>query len=104
MYASLVGGARAKFISGDMMRQHAHLLGPQLKAVFQRWQQKHQYDIEFHGREGVTFDIKPSIQFNIHGHRHLGVWHIPFLEQYEHQIPDLYAYNMPAMWACFKLE
>lgn len=85
-----------------MMRNHAHLLGPELKPVFQRWQQKHQYDIKAMFGDG-TIKLQPSIQFNIYGHKHNGIWHIPYIGSYEPRVTDLYAYNMPESWACFQL-
>lgn len=85
-----------------MMRDHAHLLGPEVKAAFQRWQQKHQYNISSVAKDGY-FTVQPGVQFDIHGHKHMGVWHIPFVNDDQTILPDLYAYNMPPMWACFKL-
>lgn len=45
LYAALKSGPTTDFFSRDLMRGHSFLLGPELKKVFRRWQQEHQYSL-----------------------------------------------------------
>lgn len=102
IYAALHGGPNTNIITHDMLRNHAYLLGPEMKPVFQRWQQKHQYNIADISPDGIL-KLQPSIQYNVYGHKNNGIWHIPFMAEFNHKVTELYAYNMPEQWACFQL-
>lgn len=45
LYATIKSGQSTDFFSRDLMRSHAFLLGPELKTIFKRWQQEHQYSL-----------------------------------------------------------
>lgn len=45
LYAAIKSGPATDFFSRDLMRSHSYLLGPQLKEIFRRWQQEHQYSL-----------------------------------------------------------
>lgn len=45
LYAAIKSGPTTDFFSRDLMRGHSFLLGPELKKIFRRWQQEHQYSL-----------------------------------------------------------
>lgn len=45
LYAALKSGINTDFLSRDLMRSHSYLLNNELKSIFRRWQQIHQYSL-----------------------------------------------------------
>lgn len=45
LYAALKSGINTDFLSRDLMRSHSYLLNHELKVIFKRWQQIHQYTL-----------------------------------------------------------
>lgn len=45
LYAALNSGINTDFLSRDLMRSHSYLLDAELKGIFRRWQQIHQYSL-----------------------------------------------------------
>lgn len=45
LYAALNSGINTDFLSRDLMRSHSYLLSNELRPIFKRWQQIHQYSL-----------------------------------------------------------
>ena len=97
LYATLHSGRTADFVSRDLMRQHAHLLGPKLKQIFRRWQQSHQYFLDYVDQDGTTV-LKEPIKFNVNAQQIGNSWHIPYREEYTPTPADFF--DVPTSWLC----
>ncbi|EDW75258.1 uncharacterized protein Dwil_GK20077 [Drosophila willistoni] len=104
LYATLKSGQDTDFFSRDLMRSHAHLLGPDLKPIFRRWQQEHQHSLVAQTQTGQIV-VKEPIRFRLTAH-HLREdemsWHVPYCETYTPKPPD--SFEIPEQWLCLKLE
>ncbi|XP_075170489.1 mitochondrial ribonuclease P catalytic subunit [Haematobia irritans] len=100
LYATLKSGQRTDFFSRDFMRQHAFLLGPELKGIFRRWQQEHQYSLVTQTNSGKII-VKEPIRHLICAHKVQDRWHVPYKLQYEQHVPD--SFNIPEYWMCIKI-
>lgn len=80
LYAALKSGPKANFCSRDLMRSHAFLLGDELKPIFQKWRQSHQYQL-ITARHLLNPIIKNPSQYKRSAHQVNNVWHIPFVEE-----------------------
>lgn len=101
MYAALKSGPGTDFVSRDLMRSHAYLLGNDLKPIFRRWQQEHQYYLDSANAFG-KISIKEPIKYQTNAHTVDGKWHIPFTEEYNATPPV--SYEMPKSWLCISAK
>lgn len=83
------------------MRGHAHLLGIELKILFRRWQQEHQYHLDKVQLDD-SISIRQPIKFNQHAHKVDDCWHIPFVEEYMPNLPD--SFETQPLWLCIKIS
>ncbi|XP_013102094.2 mitochondrial ribonuclease P catalytic subunit [Stomoxys calcitrans] len=100
LYATLKSGQRTDFFSRDFMRQHAFLLGPDLKGIFRRWQQEHQYSLITQTNSGKII-VKEPIRHLICAHKVKDRWHVPYKQQYEQHVSD--SFEVPDCWMCIQL-
>lgn len=99
LYATLKSGPNTDFVSRDLMRGHAHLLGPELKATFRRWQQEHQYYLELGSHAGLV-NIREPLKYHTNAHTANGHWHVPFTDVYNANPPD--TFDLPRSWLCIR--
>lgn len=97
LYATLKSGPGTDFVSRDLMRGHAHLLGADLKPVFRRWQQEHQFYLEI-GSSAHSVNIREPLGFETSAHTTGGSWHVPFTDAYNPTPSDTFA--LPPSWLC----
>lgn len=97
LYATLKSGPSTDFVSRDLMRGHAHLLGPELKPIFRRWQQEHQYCLEMDSHPD-NVNIREPIKFQTNAHTMDGCWHIPCTDVYDPTPPE--TFTLPSKWLC----
>lgn len=97
LYATLKSGPATDFVSRDLMRGHAHLLGADLKPIFRRWQQEHQFYLDA-GSHAGRVTIREPIKFQTNAHAVNGSWHIPFSEAYNATPPE--TFTLPSSWLC----
>lgn len=97
LYATLKSGPGTDFVSRDLMRGHAHLLGAELKPVFRRWQQEHQFYLEI-GSSAHSVNIREPLGFETSAHTTGGSWHVPFTDAYNPTPSDTFA--LPPSWLC----
>ncbi|TMW47890.1 hypothetical protein DOY81_007040 [Sarcophaga bullata] len=99
LYATLKSGQTTDFFSRDLMRQHAHLLGPEIKTLFRRWQQEHQYSLVTQTGSGKII-VKEPIRFLICAHKVENTWHIPYKKEFTQHVAD--DFDVPDQWLCLK--
>ncbi|XP_023298776.2 mitochondrial ribonuclease P catalytic subunit [Lucilia cuprina] len=100
LYATLKSGQTTDFFSRDLMRQHAFLLGPELKVIFRRWQQEHQYSLVTQTESGKII-VKEPIRHLICTHKVEDVWHVPYKNEFSPHITD--TFEVPEQWLCLKI-
>ncbi|KAH8418984.1 hypothetical protein KR222_011385 [Zaprionus bogoriensis] len=101
LYATLQSGQDTDFFSRDLMRSHAFLLGAELKPIFRRWQQEHQYSLLTQTQTGQIV-VKEPIRHRLSAHRlQEGTWHVPYCESYTPQPPE--GFELPPHWLCLTL-
>lgn len=108
IYAALNSGPQCDIFSRDLLRTHAHQLGPELGPIFRRWQRIHQYSY----RSPTTSTtpklfVEPPIKYKIEAHRNgSGYWHVPWSEggndYVVHKLPEV-PFEVPVRWMCFRL-
>ncbi|XP_039232398.1 mitochondrial ribonuclease P catalytic subunit [Drosophila yakuba] len=101
LYATLRSGQETDFFSRDLMRSHAFHLGPELKPVFRRWQQEHQFSLVTQTQTGQII-VKEPIRHRLCAHKVADTWHVPYCEQYTLHPTD--SFEVPANWLCLKLN
>ncbi|XP_030378164.1 mitochondrial ribonuclease P catalytic subunit [Scaptodrosophila lebanonensis] len=101
LYATLQSGQSTDFFSRDLMRSHAFLLGAELKPIFRRWQQEHQYSLITQTQTGQIL-VKEPIRFNLSAHKLNDVWHMPCCDTYSANPAD--NFELPAKWLCLRLS
>lgn len=52
LYAAIKSGPTTDFFSRDLMRSHSYLLGNEMKGIFRRWQQEHQFSLIYAADNG----------------------------------------------------
>lgn len=82
------------------MRQHAFLLGPELKVIFRRWQQEHQYSLMTQTDCGKII-VKEPIRHLICAHKVQDIWHVPYKKEFAIHITD--SFEIPEHWICLKI-
>ncbi|XP_017064161.1 mitochondrial ribonuclease P catalytic subunit [Drosophila eugracilis] len=101
LYATLRSGRDTDFFSRDLMRSHAFHLGPELKPIFRRWQQEHQFSLVTQTQTGQII-VKEPIRHRLCVHEVAGTWHVPYCEVYTVHPTD--SFEVPASWLCLKLK
>lgn len=103
LYATLRSGQDTDFFSRDLMRSHAFHLGPELKPIFRRWQQEHQFSLVTQTQSGQII-VKEPIRHRLCAHEvgDGGTWHLPYCETYTQHPSD--SFEVPAHWLCLKLR
>ncbi|XP_053996318.1 mitochondrial ribonuclease P catalytic subunit-like isoform X1 [Hylaeus anthracinus] len=114
LYATLLNGNNAKFISQDLMRQHKFdLEDGESRALFKRWQFTHQYTFTAHlspfNLSSNTIDLTLMQNYvttntnYIHSsvHKQNNCWHIPF--QLNAIAIQRVNYVHSNHWACFNM-
>nr|XP_036676687.1 mitochondrial ribonuclease P catalytic subunit [Drosophila suzukii] len=101
LYATLRSGQDTDFFSRDLMRSHAFHLGPELKPVFRRWQQEHQFSLVTQTQTGRII-VKEPIRHRLNAHEVSGTWHVPYCEAYTQHPTE--SFEVPANWLCLKLK
>ena len=81
------------------MRQHAHLLGPEMKTIFRRWQQEHQYSLVTQTDSGKII-VKEPIRILICAHKVENTWHIPYKNEFTQHVTE--DFDVPDQWLCLK--
>lgn len=79
------------------MRGHSHLLGHDMKKIFQRWQQQHQYSL-IHAKEDGQVIVKEPLKYRICAHKTEDNWHCPIIQEYNPQLPNII--ETPSSWLC----
>ncbi|KAL5281552.1 KIAA0391 family protein [Megaselia abdita] len=105
LFAALKSGINTDFLSRDLMRSHSYLLNNELKTIFKRWQQIHQYSLvtTSGGMRGDQVIVrKPFGHCNFAHKIGKGSWHIPFREKYMSNPPE--SFGSPDNWLCVQLE
>ncbi|XP_017853139.1 mitochondrial ribonuclease P catalytic subunit [Drosophila busckii] len=100
LYATLRSGQETDFFSRDLMRSHAFLLGNELKPIFRRWQQEHQYSLVTQTQTGKII-VKEPIRYRLSVHQVGNVWHVPCCESYTPQMPE--SFEVPQRWLCLNI-
>lgn len=79
------------------MRGHAHLLGAELKPIFRRWQQEHQYCLAAPQGFG-RIHVQEPIKFQTNAHTVDGKWHLPYRDEFSAAPAE--TFEMPNKWLC----
>ncbi|KAH8420549.1 hypothetical protein KR009_011287 [Drosophila setifemur] len=101
LYATLKSGLETDFFSRDLMRSHAFHLGTELKPIFRRWQQQHQFSLITQTQTGRII-VKEPIRYRLSTHRVGNTWHLPFCETYTQHPTE--SFEVPSNWLCLKLK
>ncbi|XP_037932159.1 mitochondrial ribonuclease P catalytic subunit-like [Teleopsis dalmanni] len=83
------------------MRTHSFLLGPELRPIFRRWQQEHQYSLVTQ-TEGGKIIVKEPIRFMICAHKVKDTWHLPYKQEYLANPPT--SFEVSSNWLCIKFQ
>lgn len=82
------------------MRGHSYLLGPELKSIFNRWQQEHHYLLKDVPHRDVKY-FQPMKYMNCEKiKKH---WHIPYKNDDEFLEKPSESFEMPEKWVCLKI-
>ncbi|XP_055915742.1 mitochondrial ribonuclease P catalytic subunit-like [Eupeodes corollae] len=98
LYAAIKSGQTTDFFSRDLMRSHAFLLGPELKHIFKRWQQEHQYSLLTVSEKGIV--VKEPTRYFKFAQKVNNTWHLPYKAVYSPNPPELL--EVPENWICIK--
>lgn len=98
LYAALKSGQQTDFFSRDLMRSHAFLLGGELKYIFKRWQQEHQYSLLSVSEKGVIVK-EPTRHFKF-AQKVEDTWHIPYKATYSANPSELLDVPENWIWSC----
>uniref|UniRef100_A0A1A9VSH8 Mitochondrial ribonuclease P catalytic subunit n=1 Tax=Glossina austeni TaxID=7395 RepID=A0A1A9VSH8_GLOAU len=101
LYAALKSGPNTDIFSRDLMRQHAYLLGSELKYIFRQWQQQHQYSLVTKTASGRIV-IKEPTRHLVCAHKTESTWHIPYKMQYTLHSSD--SFEIPEHWLCLNIK
>uniref|UniRef100_A0A1B0FKU0 PRORP domain-containing protein n=1 Tax=Glossina morsitans morsitans TaxID=37546 RepID=A0A1B0FKU0_GLOMM len=101
LYAALKSGPKTDIFSRDLMRQHAYLLGSELKHIFRQWQQQHQYSLVTKTASGRIL-IKEPTRHLVCAHKIKSTWHIPYKMQYTLHSSD--SFEIPEHWLCLNMK
>ncbi|EDX17246.1 GD16793 [Drosophila simulans] len=101
LYATLRSGQETDFFSRDLMRSHAFHLGTELKPIFRRWQQEHQFSLVTQTQTGQII-VKEPVRHRLCAHQVAGTWHVPYCAQYTPHPTD--SFEVPANWLCIQLK
>lgn len=98
-YAALFQGPDGRYMSSNYLQNYSYRLGPDMRLLFQRWQQKHQFSLES-AKCDKSGNVSIQNHHRIFTHKHKGVWHVAFLENYSSNVVEMK--DEPVAWACFK--
>ncbi|XP_001354471.4 mitochondrial ribonuclease P catalytic subunit isoform X2 [Drosophila pseudoobscura] len=102
LYATIRSGQETDFFSRDLMRTHAFLLGAELKPIFRRWQQEHQFSLVTQTQTGKII-VKEPIRHRLSVHQaEGGSWHVPYCDVYTPNPTD--SFDVPEHWLCLILN
>nr|CAG4645081.1 EOG090X0CGF [Leptodora kindtii] len=98
LYAALYSGAKAKFVSEDLMRDHMSRMGkPDLEATFRRWQRSCQIQIVRIDAQRKVHVLNPVSHLTAAQRSQTSCWHIP----YDDGEPR-FTYQLPKTWLCLQ--
>ncbi|XP_055854477.1 mitochondrial ribonuclease P catalytic subunit [Episyrphus balteatus] len=100
LYAAIKSGQSTDFFSRDLMRSHAFLLGAELKYIFKRWQQEHQYSLVTVSDKGIIVK-EPTRHFKF-AQKVNDTWHIPYKATYSPNPTEVL--DVPENWICIKFK
>lgn len=101
LYATLRSGQETDFFSRDLMRSHAFHLGTELKPIFRRWQQEHQFSLVTQTQTGQII-VKEPVRHRLCAHQVADTWHVPYCAQYTPHPTD--SFEVPANWLCIQMK
>ncbi|CAH1402460.1 unnamed protein product [Nezara viridula] len=100
LYATMHFGLGTAFVSRDQMRSHKFLLrDPELKDIFAKWQQKHQYYFLYASENGKVSLMEPMKYSQSVQQTKEGTWHIPISTDMSGIPGHLIPYKKK--WLCF---
>ncbi|XP_004525120.1 mitochondrial ribonuclease P protein 3 [Ceratitis capitata] len=99
LYATLKSGQSTDFFSRDLMRSHAFLLGNDLRIIFRRWQQEHQYALITQTKDGRII-VKEPTRHLLYTHKVQDTWHVPYKSSYSPNPSE--TFEVPESWLCIK--
>lgn len=104
IYSALKSGPNTNIITRDTLQNHAHLFDEQLRTVFRRWQQQHQYSVKnVEDPDIVEFDDR--IEFDMNAQQmDDGCWHIPFRSNSSFTFQDDNFFKLWKNWLCVSKE
>lgn len=105
MYAALISGPNAHFVTNDLLIDYMNKLSDNGKKSFTNWQKQHQHFISYDYKTDTAHIYYPK-KFQHNAQRaadNSNQWHIPYTEK-----PLLYSLNglirVPVQWVCVKLK
>lgn len=108
IYAALKSGPTCDIFTRDLLRTHAHQLGPHLGSIFRRWQRIHQWSYKSPTTSKVPkLFVRQPVKYKVEVHMNdSGFWHVPWTEEGNDfavtKIPEV-PFEVPVRWMCFKL-
>lgn len=99
LYGAMQSGPNAYILSNDYMRDHKHLMGPEYKSLFKKWQQ--QSTLSFYFDKNDQFHTMQPMKFKSFCHQNDGHWHVPFVSDGERN--QFNEYTLTKNWVCLRL-
>lgn len=103
MYAALISGPNAHFVTNDLFEEYAAELSSNGAELFRKWQKQHQHFVSYDVDKDLIHIQRPN-RFISHANKdpENGNWHIPYTER-----PLLSSLRglirVPIRWGCIKL-
>lgn len=100
MYATLISGPKANFVTNDMLTEYPKYFGESSQTLFKRWQKQHQLTVSFNQkRDEIIFQKLSKFREPTNGCEH---WHIPYFEEPFKKLPKhvVGSHN----WTCIELK
>ncbi|KAL5008406.1 hypothetical protein ScPMuIL_013987 [Solemya velum] len=103
LYAALLSGRNARFVSRDEMRDHKFLLDRNLQETFQKWQRSHQIRINRISPNGYVDLLMPCLYDTAAQQNRYGSWHIPYLAEDISEEPKTASFEHPKTYLCVQM-
>lgn len=104
MYAALISGPNAHFVTNDLLDEYLDKFSDKSKDCFRYWQKQHQHFVTYN-HQTDTIHIQRPQRFICNANKNIerDLWHIPYSEKpLMHSLRGLV--RIPIQWACINLH
>lgn len=104
MYAALISGQNAHFVTNDLLDEYPNEFSEKGKVFFRNWQKQHQHFVAYDDQTDKIHIQRPN-RFICNANKDVDSdrWHLPYTEKpLLHSLKGLV--RIPIQWACIRLQ